>query len=95
MDLRNPLIQLLWDPRYKERPHTFEISYIHRGVPSGEKSIFLSEVSRIDGKFLIISEGEGEEAHIPLHRVTRVFDLELDQAIYMHQIPHDTPHETA
>jgi uncharacterized protein (UPF0248 family) len=85
VDLRNLIIQFLWDERYSNRKGEIEITFIHRGTPSGLKSIFVSEINKLDGNFMIV-----EENHIPLHRVVQIMDVTNDAVLYYNnKIPND------
>lgn len=85
VDLRNLIIQFLWDERYKSRKEEIEITFINRGTPSGLKSIFVSEISKLDGNFMII-----EENHIPIHRIIQIMDTANDAVLYYNnKIPSD------
>jgi uncharacterized protein (UPF0248 family) len=91
MDLKNLLHQLQWDERFKNRQETIEITFIHRGAPTGEKSIFFSEIRKIEGKFFVYVDSRGDGAHIPFHRITRIYDMEKDAILYYHP---DVPSES-
>jgi uncharacterized protein (UPF0248 family) len=84
LDLKNLVTQIKWDPKYQGLGDHIELSYVHRGSVTGEKSIFFSQIKGMQNRFLIIEDSEGGETMIPLHRITRIYRLDRDQTLYFH-----------
>lgn len=73
ISIKDLLNKIKWDK--KEDPSGYTIVYKDR-IENKYKEIDYDEIKKIEGTFMVLDR-EGEEVHIPLHRVKQVRKNEM------------------
>ena len=79
LPLKNIFNKILWDRRVST--DDYRITFIHRGAPSDEKTIAASSVRHV-GRSWFTYDDLGDEVQIPMHRITKVENLETGEVLW-------------
>jgi uncharacterized protein (UPF0248 family) len=75
------LLKYKWDTKLAHDQQNILIFYTHRGSPTGEKILEYGQINEITKMFLI-TDFEGKETYIPMHRVRRVINKATQEVLY-------------
>lgn len=75
------MLKYKWDEKLKPDQQNILIFFTHRGSPTGEKLLEYYQINEITKMFLI-TNFEGKETYIPMHRVRRVINKATQEVLY-------------